>query len=175
MARPRQQRPERQRTVLQRALYPVLGGLAFFVVLALLLWGAASVISDNPEELSERLAATTFPVGNTESLADIVAEEGPLIFPDLVRAGGTRTVVLDHTGEQPRDGWRVYFGYPADRDLECKVTQVRGTRDFTDCDGRRIPVEQLAPAAGVSPIVGEVIEIDLRVATTGTEPSPSTS
>jgi hypothetical protein len=160
---------------MQRALYPVLGGLAFFAVLGLLLWGVAALIADNPGEVNERLAETTFEVGRVDTLSEIIAEEGPLIFPDLVRAGGTRTVVLDHTGDDPRVGWRVFFGYPADRDLECKVTQVRGTRDFTDCDGRTLAVEALAPAAGVTPLISDVVVIDLRVATTGTEPPPSTS
>ena len=168
-------RVARPRTVKQRALYPVLGGLAFFAVLGLLLWGVAALIADNPGEVNERLAETTFEVGRVETLSEIIADEGPLIFPDLVRAGGPRTVVLDHTGDDPRAGWRVVFAHPADRDLECKVTHVRGTRDFTDCDGRRMPVESLAPAAGVTPIISDVVVIDLREATTGTDAPSSTS
>jgi hypothetical protein len=157
---------------LQRALLPVAGGVAFLVVLGLLLWGAAAFIAGNPEDVNERLATTTFEVGRADSLSEIIAEEGPLIFPDLVRTGGTRTVVLDHTGDDARTGWRVYFGHPADRDLSCKVTQVRGSRDFVDCDQRTVAVEDLAAAEGVSPVISEVVVIDLREATTGTEVPP---
>jgi hypothetical protein len=37
-----------------------------------------------------------------------------------------------------------------------------------------VSVEQLEPAAGVKPIVSDVITIDLREATTGTEAPPPT-
>src|SRR5215207_2346553 len=112
-------RAVRARSPLQRAVLPVAGGLLFFVVLGLLMWAAAALIAGSPEDVNERLATTTFEVGDVDSLSSIIAEEGPLIFPDLVRTGGTRTVVLDHTGDAPRNGWQVYFAYPADRDLTC--------------------------------------------------------
>ena len=169
------ERVGRPRSTLRRALFPVVGGLLFFAALGLLLWLAAALIADNPEDVGERLATTVFEVGDVDSMSAIIAEDGPLIFPDLVRSGGTRSVVLDHTGDDPSRGWRVYFGHPADRELTCKVTQVRGTRDFTDCDGRTVPVEQLAPAAGVSPLISDVVVIDLRDATAGTEPPTPTS
>jgi hypothetical protein len=165
----------RERSTLRRALLPVAGGLAFFVLLAVLLWLAAAFIANNPDDVEERLATTTFEVGSVETLSSIIADDGPLIFPDLVRSGGNRTVVLDHTGADVRRGWSVYFAHPADRGLGCKVEQVRGTRDFVDCDGRTVAVEQLAPAVGVTPVISDVVVIDLREATSGTEPSPSTS
>lgn len=158
------------RSTLARAVLPVLGGIAFFAVLALALWGAAALLSRNPEDVNERLAVDTFEVGDVDSLSSIIEADGPLIFPDLVKAGGTRTVVLDHTGEDPAIGWRIYYAYPADRDLACKVTQVRGTRQFTDCDGRTIDVEQLAPPIGVNPTtLGGIVMIDLRGANAATD------
>ena len=164
-----------ERSTLQRALLPVLGGIAFFAVLGLLLWIAAAFIASDPDDVEERLAETTFEVGSVESISSIIADDGPLIFPDLVRSGGTRTVVLDHTGDEVGKGWRVYFAHPSDRDVACKVEQIRGTRDFVDCDGRTVRVEELAPAAGVSPVISDVVVIDLREATSGTEPPPRTS
>jgi hypothetical protein len=150
------------RSTLSRAVLPVLGGLAFFVVLGLATWGIAAVLSDNPERINDRLAADTFDVGDVDSLSSIIADEGPLIFPDLVRTGGTRTIVLDHTGDDPTRGWRIYYAYPADRELTCKVTQVRGTRQFVDCEGRTLDVEDLAPPVGVNPLVSDRVVIDLR-------------
>ena len=162
----------RSSSTLRRAVLPVLGGIAFFAVLGLILWGVAALLSDNPEDVAERLSATTFEVGDVDSMAAIIAEDGPLIFPDLVRSGGTRTVVLDHEGDNPTTGWRVFFAYPADRDLECKVTQVRRTRTFTDCDGRTLDVGLLAPAAGVIPVITDIVTIDLRGATSTTTTAP---
>ena len=76
--------------------------------------------------------------------------------------------MVDHTGDVPADGWRIFWAYPADRDASCVVTQVRGTRQFTDCDGRTIDVTELAPPdAGVFPRVEDRtrLVLDLRGAT----------
>ena len=51
-------------------------------------------------------------VGSTKTYARVIAEEGPLILPDLLRASGKRTIVLDHTGDDPQRGWRIYMAYP---------------------------------------------------------------
>lgn len=143
----------------------MVGGILFFALLGLATWGIAAILANNPDRVNDTLARTTFPVGSTTRIAEVVAENGPLIFPDLMRAGGLRTVVLDHTGDDIRSHWRAYYAYPADRGVECKVSQVRGTRNFTDCDGRIIAVEQLMPPAGVRVIVGDTVEIDLTAAT----------
>ena len=47
------------------------------------------------------------------------------------------------------------------------MTQIERTRRFTDCDGREIGVEQLAPPPdGVRPVVSDTVTIDLRAANT---------
>ncbi len=144
-------RPE-LRTPFARAVVPVLAGIAFFGVLALFLWGVASYISNNGDEAT--LAPTTYDIGGTKNLSRIIAEDGPIILPDLLQANGRRTIVLDHTGNDPQQNWDIYMAYPADRALECKVEQIKLTRTFIDCDGRTIDVEDLArPPAGVLPIV----------------------
>lgn len=159
------------------------GGLGFFAVLALATWGIASYYADNPERVNDRLAATVFDVGNVTTISGAIAESGPLLFPDLMRAGATRAVVLDHTGDDPRTGWRAFYAFPADRDLACKVRQVQRTRQFVDCDGRTLDVTDLAPPPGVNVIIAnEVVTIDLQVAIadatatlSGTEPAPNAS
>jgi len=141
---------------------PVLAGIGFFVVLGLLTWGAAAYIAHHSDERSSDFAPTTFDVGSTKSIADEVAKNGPLIFHDLYRASGERSIVLDHTGDVVEQHWRIYLAYPADRPVACKVSQIRHTRDFTDCDGRTVAVEQLAiPPAGVVPIVSADGELTL--------------
>jgi hypothetical protein len=150
------------RSPVARAVVPVLAGIGFFVVLGLLLWGAAAYIAANSDRASDDFAPSTFDVGRTKSVAATIESGGPLIFPDLHEASGERSIVLDHTGEDVDEGWRIYLAHPADRDVTCKVVQVKKTRTFTDCGGRVVAVEDLAdPPAGVFPIVSADGELTL--------------
>lgn len=164
------------RSPLARSVVPVLGGLAFFAVLGLFLWGVAAFISRNSEKTATSFAPTTFDVGHTSSMAKVVASGGPLIFPDLLRSNGLRTIVLDHTGDDPQREWHVYMAYPADRDVSCKVTQVKTTRTFNDCEGRTIQVADLAlPPQGVSPVVSSDGLLSLDLLPTSAEPTSTTA
>lgn len=146
----------------------MIGGTAFLAVIALFTWVMASVIADNSDGATERLAPSTFTIGDVEALAEAVAEDGPLLFPELGTAIGTRSIVVNHTGDIPADGWRVYWAYPADRPSSCVVQQIIGTSTFEDCEGRTIDVTELSPPdVGVFPRVDDrtTLVIDLRGAT----------
>jgi hypothetical protein len=163
------------RSPVARAVVPVLGGIAVLALIGLFTWAMAAYISGGGGQGSERLAPSTFTVGNVEGLAESVAEHGPLFFPELGTAIGTRSIVIDHSGDSPADNWRVFWAYPADRDPTCVVEQVPDTATFVDCDGRTIGVDQLAPPdEGVFPIVQdrETLVIDLRGVTTTTTTRP---
>lgn len=155
-------------------MLPVVGGILFFVLLGVLTWGIAALLSRNPDSVNERLAKTTFDVGGTSTVAETIADSGPLLFQGLVGDEGERSIVLDHTGEDVRTGWRAYYASPADRPLDCRVTQIRRTRQFTDCEGRTLDVEDLTPPEGVRVLVGDVVTIDLTGATSGTAATPGT-
>ena len=157
-------RPPRLRSPFARAVVPVLGGLVVLVAIMGVTWLIAAYISGGGAESSERLAPSTFEVGNVESIAATVAEDGPILFPGLDTTTGRRTLVLDHEGDDPARGWRVYWAYPADRDASCHVSQRRRTSRFTDCEGRELDVTELTPPEGVRPIVENrrVLSIDLR-------------
>jgi hypothetical protein len=156
--------PPRLRSPFARAVVPVLGGAIVLAAIMGLTWLIAAYISGGGAESSERLAPSTFAVGDVDSIAKIVAEDGPILFPGLNTTTGRRTLVLDHQGDDPAEGWHVYWAYPADRDAACAVTQVRRTSRFTDCDGRQLDVTELALPEGVRPIVEnrERLSIDLR-------------
>lgn len=156
-------RTPRLRSPLARALVPVVGGVAFFAVFFGGLWVVATVINDRAEP-GTRIAEAVFEVGPVETIAEAVAEDGPLLFPDLRSPDGVRSIVLDHSGDDPAVGWQVYYGYPADRDASCLVEHVRGTRDFTDCEGRTLDTARLAPPGDVRPIVEnrKTLYVDLR-------------
>lgn len=159
------------RSPVARALLPVVGGIVVLSAIAGFLWLMAAYISSGSVDSSERLAPSTFPVGNVDFLAELVAEEGPLFFPELGTPVGARSIVVDHQGDDPASGWRVYWAHPADRDAGCVVTQIVGTETFTDCEGRTVTVTDLAPPdAGVRPVVYDAnrLEIDLRGTTATT-------
>ena len=159
------------RSPIARAVLPVLGGIVVIALIGAFTWGIASFISRGGAEGSQRLAPSTFNLGNVENRATSVAEDGPLFFPELGTSIGTRSIVVDHDGGDPRDGWRVYWAYPADRPATCVVEQVRGTAQFVDCDGRTIDVSDLAPPdEGVFPRVEDqtTLILDLRGATVPT-------
>lgn len=150
------------KTPFARAVVPVVAGIGFFGLLGLFLWGVAALSSGG--ESSGLLASRTFSPGRAETYASAIEENGPIIFPDLLGTDGDKTIVLDHTGSDPLKGFVVYLAHPADRPVSCKVTQVPGTRTFTDCDGRALEPAQLAePPAGVSPVVSEDGVLDLII------------
>ena len=119
----------RLRSPLARAVVPVLGGIAFFALFFLGLWVAATIINDRADP-SSVIANKVFEVGKVDTIAKSVAEDGPLLFPDLKSPDGVRSIVLDHTGQDPASGWQLYYGYPADRDATCLVTHEKGDRTF---------------------------------------------
>jgi len=152
----------RPRSSLSRALFPVLGGLAFFALLALATWGIASFMSRNPDRVEDRLAATTFEVGSIEFVADQIADGGPILFQGLIGDDADRSIVLNHVGDDPGRGWSVRYAFPADRSDRCRVRQVVGTDRFTDCDGRDLGYDDLTRPDRVRPLISDVVVIDLR-------------
>ncbi|MBU6241470.1 MAG: hypothetical protein KJS66_06725 [Acidobacteria bacterium] len=154
----------RLRSPLARAVVPVVAGLGFFALLFLSLWGAASLISRNPERITN-LGARIFEVGSVQRASESVKKSGPILYPDLRDPDGTRSIVLDHQGDQPAVGWRVFYAWPADRDANCIAKQIEETSTFTDCEGRTIDIEDLARPTDVRPLVEnrKTLYIDLRV------------
>lgn len=151
------------RSPLARAIVPVAAGLAFFALLFGITWLAAAWISANGERVTN-LGDRTFQVGSVERVAEQISTEGPILYPDLRDPNGTRSIVLDHTGDTPSAGWRVFYAYPADRDATCLAEQIEGTRQFVDCTGRDVAVDDLARPLDVRPLVENerTLYIDLR-------------
>ena len=142
----------------------MLGGIGFFGVLALVLWGIASLVSQNGSGATANLASNVFRPGSVQRYAAIIDEDGPVLFPDLLGTDGDKSIVLDHSGTDPMVGWRIYLGHPADRPIACKVVQVQHSSKFTDCEGRTIDVAALAPPpSGVAPVVSSdgILTLDL--------------
>lgn len=151
------------RTPFARAVVPVVGGLVFFALLFAVTWLLAGVATDR-RQAAPQPGDYTFEVGPVEAIADIIGRDGPVLYPDLRDTEYKRSVVVDHTGDDPTRGWQVYYAYPADRDPTCLVEHVVGTRQFTDCDGRTLAVESLYRPVDARPIVENrtTLLLDLR-------------
>ncbi len=141
----------------------MLGGLLFFTVGALFTWGVAAYLSSGDNEPSELLAPRRLDLGSVNGRSSDVAEDGPLLFSELSTISGERSLVVDHTGDDPRSGWQLYYAFPPDRP-DCPVAQVRGTATFIDCDGAELDVTELSPPTeDVRPVVeDELLYLDLR-------------
>ena len=151
------------RSPVARAVAPILGGILFFAVLFGVTWLMADVAT-NRAEVEVQPGDRTFVVGNVEDIAEAVASDGPILYPDLRDSTGKRSIVIEHNGTDPAKGWQVYYAYPADRDESCLVTQIARTHTFTDCEGRTLRVDELMPPLDVRPIVENktTLLIDLR-------------
>lgn len=168
-------KPAKLRSPLTRALLPNLGGLVVLSLIGLMLWGFAAYISRGDAATSDRLAPSNLRVGSVTNVADEIVDQGPILFPGLGTTEGERTIVLDHTGDDPTIGWVVYYAYPAGSDPSCAVEQVRnedgdGTRAFITCTGNIIDVSELSPPpSGVNPVVENqrLLSIDLSGVTNG--------
>lgn len=154
---------KRLRSPLARAVVPLAAGLAFFAVLFGVTWLFADRATDNRKR-EVRSGDYTFRVGPVDDIAEIIERDGPILYPDLRDTTYQRSVVVDHTGDDPSRGWQVYYAYPADRGPECLVTHIEGTRDFVDCEDRTLPVEELHRPVDARPVVENRVSllIDLR-------------
>ena len=146
-----------------RAVFPIVGGIVFFAALFGVTWLMATYVT-NKTEVTTATGNRTFVVGQVADIAESIAENGPVLYPDLRDPLGKRSIVIEHNGTDVAKGWQVYYAYPADRTDACLVTQIQKTHSFTDCEGRTLTVEQLMPPTDVRPIVENktTLLIDLR-------------
>lgn len=140
-------RPPRLQSTFARAVVPVAGGIGFFALLALALWGVAAVISRNGDQTSANLAPDTYEMGNAEMIAEVIVDDGPIVLQDLV--GDEGSIVLTWTDDA---GFAIHLAHPADRDVTCTIVVVPTTSTFEDCDGRTLTADDLAlPPRGWHP------------------------
>jgi hypothetical protein len=101
----------------------------------------------NQGRVDVRLGSDTFSEQDADDAAEKVAEDGPILYADT--AGGDRDIVLQHLGDDPREGWIALAARPAGVPRECTVQSrdrdepfrlLDADGDVTDaCDGREFP------------------------------------
>jgi hypothetical protein len=141
------------RSPVARAVVPVLAGLAVLIAVFGLLWLIAVVVTRNADETDRRIGADVFEVGRVDRLADSVARDGPILFPNLAGPAGRRPVGLTHDGPNDFEGWRVFSLRPAGEEPSCLVSVDRTTKELQDCHGRVVSVGLLPPAERVEIVI----------------------
>ena len=69
------------RSPVTRAVAPIVGGILFFAALFGVTWLMAE-FATNRAEVQVQTGDRTFVVGNVEDIAEAVATEGPILYPD---------------------------------------------------------------------------------------------
>ena len=116
------------RSPFARAVLPVLGGVACMALIGVFTWAIAAYISRGGAEGSERLAPSTFTIGNVENLSRRDRRErSAATSRSSARRSARGRSWSTTTAAIATDGWRVYWAYPADRPATCVVEQVPGT------------------------------------------------
>jgi hypothetical protein len=115
-------------TAILVALAGVVAGLG-------LMWFMVNLASQGGDSVEIRLGDDRFDAGFAESRA----EAAPIIFGDV--AGGDRPIILQHTGDDPLEGWVAIAVVLPGKPPDCAVTWQRDDEVFVDCDGDIFPTE----------------------------------
>jgi len=113
-------------------------GLVVGLVLVLALFVLAIPSLTEQERIEVRLGDDVFVAGNAERLSAQVAEDGPVLLPDV--ANGERDVYLQHTGDDPTTGWLVFDARRPGSDRQCTLAWV-GNGFEDPCDGTTVPAD----------------------------------
>jgi len=110
----------------------ILSSLLGMLALVLLLVFVVRLIS---EAGGSNLGDDTFDA-NASTLAQQVARNGPILFPDLLGKG--RDIYIQHLSEDRREGWRAFRATAAGADRRCTLRWEATERVFSDpCDPTR--------------------------------------
>ncbi len=128
--------PARSAPAMSRATALVLSSVLGLVALVLLLVFVVKVASDSG---GNALGDETFDA-NASGLADQVARNGPILFPDLLGQG--KDIYIQHLSDDPAEGWRA-FRATAGGDRTCTLRWDGASRVFSDpCEpGRTYPAD----------------------------------
>ena len=139
----------------------VLGGI-FAVVLSITVIGAvlAVLAGDDSGSIEINLGDDTFAEIDAELGAELVAEQGPLIFPDP--AGGTRPLLLQHLGDDPERGWFAMVAITPDREA-CIVVWRPEDEEFRDCEGTTYSADGTGLTRFLAIVEDGKVTVDLRI------------
>lgn len=133
--------------------------LGALVVAGVLLFLVVQYVSKNPDEAN--LGAQVIRV-RAERMADTIEKSGPLPFQD---PSGDRDVYLQHTGEDPEQGWVLVLAYPAGREGEKRCAVIWDARREvfrSPCTDSTHPPDGTGLTTFPAPVEDGKVVIDLR-------------
>lgn len=145
--------------------------LGSLLALGAMLWFATSLArSDNVET---RLGDDRFVDMQIGRISDAIASGGPILYSDV--AGGDRDIWVQHIGDDPEDGWKVFEVREPGTSRECFAQWEPEDRIFRDtCDGTEYPADGSGLPAVASSVVDGRVVIDINAADRP-EPEPTTT
>ncbi len=126
---------------------------------AIVLFTVVRYVSANPDEAD--LGPQVIRV-QAARLAERIDSTGPLPFQD---PRGDRDVYLQHTGDDPQNGWTLVLAYPVGREGQkrCAITWDNKRRLFrSPCTGSTHPADGTGLTTFPAPVEGGKVVIDLR-------------
>ena len=152
----------------------MLGGLGFFLLLGLVLWGVAALVSGGGSKVRVNLGDNVFAPGDASDVAKEVADNGPILFPGLVgQAGRERSASTTSAPIRTPAGRCTRSCRPASPRRACSSWTALLASWSDPCSGRTFP----ADGTGLDPVPWSidndgVLVIDL---TPGGEPGQGTT
>ncbi len=162
-----------------RSMVLAVAGVVVGIVLVLVIFVFAVPSLTESGKVEVKLGSDTFSPGSAEAKAKTIAEDGPILLPD-VSGRNERDIYLQHIGDDPATGWYAFDARRPGQPRNCSLEWKAEADQFVDpCDGT------VVPADGAGLIVYQVtvtedggLVINLNTddpATTTTEPSTTTS
>jgi len=95
----------------------------------------------NSGDVEVRLGDDEFNAGYADDIAGSVEAGGPILYPDV--AGGTRDILLNHIGDDPKRGWVAFEARRPGSARNCVLVWDPLTQWFSDpCEeGIEIPAD----------------------------------
>lgn len=107
------------------------------------------------------LGDDVFEAGRADSIADEIAENGPIRYADLV--GGRQNIILQHLGDDPLIGWYAFDLIRPGQPPECQLEWNPDAQVFRDsCDETEIPPTGFGQPTYPVDIEDNRVSIDLR-------------
>jgi len=119
----------------------VVVGAAGVVTAVVLMIFVVWVTGQNGNKVDLRLGEDQFQDIAAASMATRIADEGPVLFPD-VSASRSRDIYVQHLGTDPKTGWLAFDAHKAGAPRDCFLEWNRDRHVFVDhCDGTEYPAD----------------------------------